>query len=419
MQDNSSESAVGNVDLQSPNGLSEARGRQVIGAIFRPGADREIRDLLRAFERVRSDHTYPVLIVSAANQECETIKRSALELGILERIQIVVSQFDVQTLVSKSEILAVPIYEDAVPVAILEAMAAGRAVITTKGSRLRRIISHGIRGYLIPEGDIECFSLALELLLKNPSVRKAIGAEAQAYAKHMYRGSLFAGREAYGYATLGNSSLQRRTLKKVVFATMPSKGLLWQVRTVRDQFALTFDDGPDPIYTPQILEVLRSYSMIATFFLVGNRAEENLDLVRQIIAEGHEIANHSYTHPELGRCSIRVACDEVRHAADILEPFRSAPQRFFRPPFGHVSYQCLIASWSQKHTVAMWSVDLKDYCATTTEQILRRLSARPIVRGDIVLYHGTNAVAIAALPAVIDSAIANGLSSVVVSDIVN
>jgi peptidoglycan/xylan/chitin deacetylase (PgdA/CDA1 family) len=417
LHDNSSDSFVWEVSEQSRSNAREAIGETVVGAIFRRGADREIHDLLRAFSQLCDDAS-PTLVVSAGTQECEAVKRSAFELGISEHVRLVSNDCDIPALVTQFDILALPIYEDAVPVAVLEAMAAGRPVITTAGSRLSKIISNGTSGYLVPEGDIERFALTLALLLKDPAVRKTIGAKAQAYAKRMYRGSLFAGRETYGYATESRPSVGRRILKKIVFAAMLSKGPLWHVRTDRDQFALTFDDGPDPIYTPRILDVLRSYSMIATFFLVGNRAEENLDLVRQIIAEGHEIANHSYTHPELRYCSPSVAHDEVRHADNILKPFQQSQRRFFRPPFGHVSRQCLIASWSQNCTVAMWSVDLKDYSARTTEEIVARLSARPIVRGDIVLYHGTNPIAIAALPEVIDSAIANKLCSVALSELI-
>jgi peptidoglycan/xylan/chitin deacetylase (PgdA/CDA1 family) len=368
---------------------------------------------------VQNDRAFATLVVSAGAQECEAVKRFAFELGIVERVRLVADQCEISALVSKFDILALPIYEDAVPVAVLEAMAAGKPVITTTGSRLSNIITNGISGYLIPEGDTEGFASALALLLKEPSVRKAIGAEAQSYAKQMYRGSLFAGREAYGYTIGGSPSLGRRALKRLIFAAIPSKGLLWHAKTDRDQFALTFDDGPDPIYTPRILDTLHSYSMSATFFLVANRAEEDLDLVRRIIAEGHEIANHSYTHPELEHCSIRVACDEVRHAGDVLKPFQQSARRFFRPPFGHVSVQCLIASWSQNCTVAMWSVDLKDYYARTTKEIMANLSMRPIVRGDIVLYHGMNSAALSALPSVLDSAMANGLRSVALSELVS
>lgn len=414
MQDNRDYGPASNVGLKSRR---EANRETVVGAIFRSGAHREISDLLRAFVKTQNDHTS--LVVSAGVEESEGVKRLAFELGILERVQLVGNQLDISAFITKLDIFALPVYEDAVPVAVLEAMAAGRPVITTAGSRLSNILSNGVSGYLIPEGDIESLASALTLLLKNPALREAIGAEAQSCAKRMYRGSLVAGREAYGYSNLGaNPSLKRRILKNTLFAMIPSRGLLWKAQINRYHFALTFDDGPDLVYTPKILEVLRSYSMTGTFFLAGNRAEENLDLVRRIVAQGHEIANHSYTHRELSSCSLRVARDEVRHADDVLKPFLQSGRRFFRPPFGHVSPQCLIASWSQKLTVAMWSVDLKDYCARTTEEILMRLSSRPIVRGDIVLYHASNTVAIAALPAVIESAIADGLSSVALSELI-
>jgi peptidoglycan/xylan/chitin deacetylase (PgdA/CDA1 family) len=416
VQDNRNYAPASNVDPKRP---TEATRETVVGAIFRRGAHREIHDLLRAFVRTQNNHASLTLVISAGAEESEAVRRLAFELGILERVQLVGNQLNVPAFLSEFHIFALPVYEDVVPVALLEAMAAGKPVVTTGGSRLRKIISNGINGYLIPEGDTESLASALTLLSRKPALREAIGAEAQAYAKRVYRGSLFSGRQAYGYKRERPPSMQRRVLKNLLLATIPSKALFWHVVTNGDRFALTFDDGPDPIYTPRILDVLHSYSMAATFFLVGNRAEENLDIVRRMVAEGHEIANHSYTHPALAHCSVSVACDEVRHAEDVLRPFRKSERKFFRPPFGHVTPQSLIASWSEGYRVAMWSVDLKDYYATTTKEILAPLSLRPIVRGDIVLYHGTNPVALAALPSVLLSAIANGLTSVRLSELVD
>ena len=73
--------------------------------------------------------------------------------------------------------------------------------------------------------------------------------------------------------------------------------VLWEVKTEEKVIALTFDDGPDQTYTPQILDLLAEYDAKATFFVIGERAEKYPNLVRRLDDEGHEIANHTYTHP--------------------------------------------------------------------------------------------------------------------------
>jgi len=100
------------------------------------------------------------------------------------------------------------------------------------------------------------------------------------------------------------------------------------------ELALTFDDGPNPAWTPQLLDVLAKYGVKATFFMVGSFAKTEPELVRRVAAEGHLIGNHSWSHPNLALTKGRQVTEELTRTSDTLEQIIGAPVRYFRPPFG-------------------------------------------------------------------------------------
>jgi peptidoglycan-N-acetylglucosamine deacetylase len=100
------------------------------------------------------------------------------------------------------------------------------------------------------------------------------------------------------------------------------------------ELALTFDDGPNHIWTPRLLDLLASHQVRATFFLLGERAQAQPDLVRRIAADGHLIGNHSWDHPNLARSTAVRIRQELLWTQEALEQITGAPAQFFRPPYG-------------------------------------------------------------------------------------
>ena len=100
------------------------------------------------------------------------------------------------------------------------------------------------------------------------------------------------------------------------------------------ELALTFDDGPNPAWTPRLLDILASHDVRATFFLVGRFAQAEPELVRRIAAAGHLIGNHSWSHPNLALTATGRIDEELQRTSETLEQITGAPVRYFRPPFG-------------------------------------------------------------------------------------
>ena len=139
------------------------------------------------------------------------------------------------------------------------------------------------------------------------------------------------------------------------------------------EIALTFDDGPNPAWTPRLLDALASYSVRATFFLVGSYAQSEPALVRRIATSGHLIGNHSWSHPNLALTQSSRVEEELTQTSRTLEQISSKPVRFFRPPFGARRPIVLRTARSLGMTPVLWNAMTSDWSNPSAESIARHL----------------------------------------------
>jgi peptidoglycan/xylan/chitin deacetylase (PgdA/CDA1 family) len=132
--------------------------------------------------------------------------------------------------------------------------------------------------------------------------------------------------------------------------------VVWSVETDKKVVALTFDDGPNPRYTPQVLKILATRQTAATFFVIGVNAERHQDLLKAAVAAGHEIGNHSLSHRTLMDHSAATIAAEIRQGAEIIERIAGTRPRWFRAPRGRLAGSALAAAASLGQDVAMWSM---------------------------------------------------------------
>lgn len=161
--------------------------------------------------------------------------------------------------------------------------------------------------------------------------------------------------------------------------------IIRNVPTTHQVVAFTFDDGPHPGTTPELLKVLREKGVKATFFILGRNAEVYGDLLRQVVAEGHELANHGYSHRFLHQISMEEYLAEVERNEKILAQVGVKPV-FFRPPGG--GYNDLLVSKLQErgYTTIMWTVDTRDWSRPSVSQVVKVASAN-LKPGNIFLFH--------------------------------
>jgi peptidoglycan-N-acetylglucosamine deacetylase len=148
--------------------------------------------------------------------------------------------------------------------------------------------------------------------------------------------------------------------------------------------ALTFDDGPDPVFTPQVLDALGAERAPATFFVVGEQAARHPALVRRIIDEGHAIGSHSGSHADPH--GTRGLLDEYRRGAAVVSEVSGQPVRRFRPPFGRVGRRGAIATRVAGLRSWLWSADPNDWDPQVSVESIVDVAHRA-APGEIVLLH--------------------------------
>jgi len=160
------------------------------------------------------------------------------------------------------------------------------------------------------------------------------------------------------------------------------------------ELALTFDDGPNPAWTPRLLDILASQGVKATFFMVGGFAQSEPALTRSIANAGHLIGNHTWTHPDLSLTAAPRVREELTRTNDTLEQITGHPVRLFRPPFGARRPYVLRTARELGMTPVMWNAMTSDWSERSPDLIAERLlkkieaNSRRGFASNIVLHDG-------------------------------
>ncbi len=193
----------------------------------------------------------------------------------------------------------------------------------------------------------------------------------------------------------------RHLVRSAMAATLPRTWFLVQGPKQSCSVCLTFDDGPHPEHTPRLLDVLGKYEIPATFFVVGRQAERYPELVRRLMAEGHTIGHHSYSHSEPRLTSAQHLLEEVRRTRELLSQLLGQSPNLFRPPCGKLTGAKLLLLWRAGQTIVLWNVDPKDYALPSAGEGLAWFQKNQLQGGDIVLMHDNQPHASEILPTLI------------------
>jgi polysaccharide deacetylase family sporulation protein PdaB len=201
----------------------------------------------------------------------------------------------------------------------------------------------------------------------------------------------------------------------------PTGQVVWEVPTSKKVIALTFDDGPNPKYTPQVLELLKQYGAHATFFEIGYRMEQYPKIVEQVVQAGHELGNHSMTHQYENKSGAKYMSLDIIEAGRIIQKYQPNHIKLFRPPGGYIDTALLKEAKQLGYKVVLWSYhqETKDY-ALPGAQVIANHIIRHARNGDIVLLHdggGDRSQTVQALNTILPALKQQGFQFVSVSEL--
>ena len=185
-------------------------------------------------------------------------------------------------------------------------------------------------------------------------------------------------------------------------------------KTITAKVALTFDDGPHPVYTPQLLDGLKERGVHVTFFVVGKNILGNEALLKRMETEGHLIGNHTYSHVKLSELDIARACAEVEKTNALICEVTGKEPEFIRPPFGEwkKAMEC-----SFEMIPVLWDVDPLDWTTKNTALVVERV-LKDTKPGDIILLHDYYQSSVDAALEIVDALTERGYKFVTVDELI-
>jgi len=240
--------------------------------------------------------------------------------------------------------------------------------------------------------------LCFGLMVLWPSVGRAGGPAAATAAGNNGRvGAFWAKAKQEVYRSADELKAQRaRELRKGLRYDELAHGNP-RLRTI----ALTFDDGPHPQFTPQLLKILKQYDVKATFFVVGEMAEKHPELIRAERAAGHLVGNHTYHHVNLTKIPVLEIATEWQACQDVIRSITGETMRFARPPGGDYDGDVVRAAMGLGLITVLWTDDPGDYASPGGRTIAKRVLRR-VGNGGIILLHDGVQQTVDVLPQLLD-----------------
>lgn len=191
---------------------------------------------------------------------------------------------------------------------------------------------------------------------------------------------------------------------------------VYSVEREDNVITVSFDASWGGTQTLRILDLLDEYNAKATFFLVGIWVDKYPELVKEIAARGHEIGNHSDSHPQMSKLSASQIIKELSSCSDKIEALTGQRPTSFRPPYGDYDNELVTVSREQGYEVVQWSVDSLDWKNKGVDDLIRR-ATKQVQKGDIILFHNDSKYILEALPTILKTYQEQGFTMIPARDI--
>jgi peptidoglycan-N-acetylglucosamine deacetylase len=174
-------------------------------------------------------------------------------------------------------------------------------------------------------------------------------------------------------------------------AVLTRGGTVYRIKSQKNKIAITFDDGPSPIWTPQILDELKKANVKATFFMVGHHVQKYPDVAKRVAEEGHDIGNHGFAHSVVLYYTPAEIEEEIKYTEHVIRQVTGYTTKIFRPPKAWITWSLKEKIRSMGYETVLWSLNSKDWVAFDHKMMVRYL-IRHVKGGDILLFHDSGNV---------------------------
>ena len=199
-----------------------------------------------------------------------------------------------------------------------------------------------------------------------------------------------------------------------------SKNLLLSRKKKSNGIAITFDDGPHPEFTPNILEILKARNIKATFFVLGLHLNKYLDFGKMIIQDGHEIGNHTFDHIDIKNHKIKDLQKSFQKTDMLISKLQNYnKKKIIRLPYGRFDLRLLLYALRHDIFIVGWTTDPMDSFIRNPSQLIDYVESLHIKNGDILLFHEDYKHTVQALPELLDRLIARGFKFLTINEMVN
>lgn len=178
-----------------------------------------------------------------------------------------------------------------------------------------------------------------------------------------------------------------RPRKLKLLRWLPGHWVMTHGVRARRTLHLTFDDGPHPAHTAELLDLLAEHGATATFFVIGEQAERHPDMMRRIVQGGHMLGNHSWSHPRFETLDLDAQREEIARTDKLLSDHDGRMRHDFRPPRGVLPRPMLLDCIRQRRRIAYWSYDSLDYARPPVDHLVASAQRHPPEPGEILLMH--------------------------------
>lgn len=168
-------------------------------------------------------------------------------------------------------------------------------------------------------------------------------------------------------------------------------GTIYHVPRGKKRLAITFDDGPSPLWTPKILDELKKYNVLATFFMIGYHVQKYPDVARRVAQEGHTVANHGYAHSVIVYYTMAEIEAEIKYTEHVIREITGKTTRYYRPPKAWIKTPIKNKIKSMGYEIILWSLNSKDWVGFSHHSIVSYLT-KNLKDGDILLFHDSGNV---------------------------